>query len=80
MDGAAKKEDSLENGDEKVTLLGGKQRRDFIAPFAKQTLPWLQPEGCPESSPHFAPGECSWTCGAAEFLDDLAGWQSAPMW
>ncbi|CAE7470986.1 unnamed protein product, partial [Symbiodinium necroappetens] len=37
-------EDSLENGDEKVTLLGGKQRR-----------------------------ECSWTCGAAEFLDDLAG-------
>mmetsp|Transcript_18629 Transcript_18629/g.44095 ORF Transcript_18629/g.44095 Transcript_18629/m.44095 type:complete len:545 (-) Transcript_18629:22-1656(-) len=44
MDGAAKKEDSLENGDEKVTLLGGKQRR-----------------------------ECSWTCGAAEFLDDLAG-------
>lgn len=44
MDGAAKKEDSLENGDEKVTLLGGKQRR-----------------------------ECSWTCGAAEFLDDVAG-------
>mmetsp|Transcript_62047 Transcript_62047/g.145580 ORF Transcript_62047/g.145580 Transcript_62047/m.145580 type:complete len:545 (+) Transcript_62047:114-1748(+) len=44
MDGAAKKDDSLENGDEKVTLLGGKQRR-----------------------------ECSWTCGAAEFLDDLAG-------
>eukprot|EP00439_Symbiodinium_sp_Y106_P075323 s2456_g14.t3 len=38
------KDDSLENGDEKVTLLGGKQRR-----------------------------ECSWTCGAAEFLDDLAG-------
>ena len=34
MDGAAKKDDSLENGDEKVTLLGGKQRRDFIARFA----------------------------------------------
>mmetsp|Transcript_35698 Transcript_35698/g.66484 ORF Transcript_35698/g.66484 Transcript_35698/m.66484 type:complete len:550 (+) Transcript_35698:101-1750(+) len=39
-----KKEDKVEEGDETVTLLGGKRRR-----------------------------ECSWTCGAAEFIDDLAG-------